>query len=233
MLRSDHHEVSQALPVLAPHPEFYESNLPLPIIIRPSFWTPDQSDESTLLIREPESVPIYETRIGLSQEPNSSQHLRPMSAPPRAPVSSRSMSINAPIPASASSETTIPSDSVAMELSSERALWPHMRVSKQHESTVDYKNPSLGNRPPKYPRRARRQGLEGRVVIGVSVSRQGHPREVFVRESSGMEIFDHAALTAVKQWRFLPAKRDGATVKTSVLIPIVFRLHDERTTMLE
>jgi len=150
-----------------------------------------------------------------------------MPAPPRASVPGGPQSIIPPVPAQALSQPIVSSKLDSTEPPTEHTVSSiRLHGPKQHESTVDYKNPALGNRPPEYPRRARRQGLEGRVVIGVSVSTEGRPRKVFVRESSGMEIFDDAALRAIRQWRFLPERRDGTPVDTSVLIPIVFRLHD-------
>ena len=94
----------------------------------------------------------------------------------------------------------------------------------QRESAASYKNPKLGNKPPKYPRRARRQGLEGRVVITVAVSNKGRPRQVLVAESSGIDMLDYAAVKAVEQWRFLPAHRRDIAVDSNVVVPIVFRL---------
>ena len=99
-----------------------------------------------------------------------------------------------------------------------------MPVTNQQESTANYQDPELGNKPPEYPRRARRQGLEGRVVIAIAVSTQGRPREVLVTASSGFKILDHAALEAVQRWRFLPAHRGDVPVDSKLMVPIVFRL---------
>ena len=227
MLSRTQHETSPSLSVLMPQSVLRSSKNAVSIIVQPSLWAPDQFDERSLQTLETESGAGPQTRTASSQGPTPPRHVGPMPAPPRASDIRGPQSIVRPMPAETPSQPIVSPELDSTEPSAEHtALSIHVHGPKQHESTVDYKNPALGNRPPEYPRRARRQGLEGRVVIGVSVSTQGRPRKVFVTESSGLEIFDDAALTAIKQWRFLPARRGGTPVDTSVLIPIVFRLHD-------
>ena len=78
--------------------------------------------------------------------------------------------------------------------------------------------------PPAYPPSARERGLEGRVVIRLVVGVDGVPGEVGVTQSSGVESFDAAAVDAVRQWRFEPARRAGVAVPEERLAPVVFRL---------
>lgn len=78
--------------------------------------------------------------------------------------------------------------------------------------------------PPVYPPSARERGLEGRVVIRLVVGVDGVPSEVGVTQSSGVESFDAAAVDAVRQWRFEPARRAGVAVPEERLAPVVFRL---------
>lgn len=82
----------------------------------------------------------------------------------------------------------------------------------------------LENPPPPYPRIARRNGLQGRVVLRVMVSAAGIATEVQVRSTSGHEVLDDAARETVRGWRFVPAKRGDEPVAAWVLIPISFRL---------
>ncbi len=80
------------------------------------------------------------------------------------------------------------------------------------------------NPPPKYPRRARRMGLEGRVMLEVLISAKGQVDELRVLQSSGHKVLDRAALSAVRKWRFEPGTKDGRKNKMWVRIPIHFDL---------
>lgn len=83
-----------------------------------------------------------------------------------------------------------------------------------------------GNPAPSYPWISRRRGEEGRVILEVAVDKQGRAREVRVTRSSGHARLDRAALEAVRNWRFVPARRGGAAVAGQIEVPIVFQLTD-------
>ncbi len=93
-------------------------------------------------------------------------------------------------------------------------------------AAVDYAHASLGNQPPRYPRRARRHGLEGRVVLSARVSAAGRIVGLEVVRSSGHEILDRAAVRAVNRWIVRPARQGSRPVPSEVRIPILFRLTD-------
>jgi len=81
-----------------------------------------------------------------------------------------------------------------------------------------------GNPRPAYPFAARRKGIEGRVVLRVSVLASGGVASVAVERTSGSKLLDRAALDAVRRWRFSPATRLGQPVVSTVRVPITFRL---------
>lgn len=83
-----------------------------------------------------------------------------------------------------------------------------------------------GNPKPPYPEIARRMGYEGTVRLEVEVLASGGVEEVRVRQSSGYEILDRSALKTVKDWRFIPARFGGMPVKSTVIIPITFKLKE-------
>lgn len=85
----------------------------------------------------------------------------------------------------------------------------------------------LHNPKPAYPLMARRRGLEGVVRLDVRVSAEGIPTAVKVRDSSGHESLDEAALTAVWHWRFSPARRGGEPVEGAVVVPVRFNLEGD------
>ncbi len=83
----------------------------------------------------------------------------------------------------------------------------------------------LNNPAPTYPPMARRLGEQGRVMLKVLVSDRGSAEKVQVESSSGYSKLDQAAIEAVKQWTFVPAKRSNEAISAYVLVPIRFSLN--------
>ena len=83
----------------------------------------------------------------------------------------------------------------------------------------------LNNPRPAYPPMARKMGMEGTVMLKVLVSREGHVLQLEVARSSGYDMLDKAAGEAVKNWRFVPAKRGEIAVDEWVQVPLAFRLN--------
>jgi protein TonB len=82
----------------------------------------------------------------------------------------------------------------------------------------------LHNPAPAYPSLSRRLGEEGRVVLRVFVSTDGHAERVEMRSSSGHARLDEVALETVRKWKFVPAKQGDKPVAAWVLVPISFSL---------
>lgn len=84
----------------------------------------------------------------------------------------------------------------------------------------------LSRREPAYPEQARRAGIEGTVVLRIEILENGRAGEVSVSRSSGSELLDDAAVTAVRRWRFVPAKvrGTGQSIACQTTMPVVFRL---------
>lgn len=76
-----------------------------------------------------------------------------------------------------------------------------------------------------YPAASRRLGEEGRVAVLVTVGAGGRASAHSIAESSGFDRLDAAISCVMRRLEFNPARRDGAAVEASVLLPIVFRLH--------
>lgn len=87
--------------------------------------------------------------------------------------------------------------------------------------------PDADNPPPRYPRLARREGYEGRVLLRVRISADGRCLAVQVARSSGYAILDRAAAEAARDWRFRPATRGGCAVASELTVPVRFRLVNE------
>lgn len=84
------------------------------------------------------------------------------------------------------------------------------------------------NHKPVYPAYARRHGIEGRVVLNVTVTPDGKAEDVSVAQSSRYEVLDEAALEAVRKWRFHPARENGRAIESRLKVPVTFRLREVR-----
>jgi protein TonB len=82
----------------------------------------------------------------------------------------------------------------------------------------------LNNPRPAYPLAARRRGDQGTVLIRVLVSADGIAASVGLEKTSGHPSLDEAALTAVKSWRFVPARQGGQAIESPYVVPVVFKL---------
>lgn len=76
---------------------------------------------------------------------------------------------------------------------------------------------------PQYPERPRQLGIDGRVVLSVTVAPDGHPRDVTVIRPLGYGL-DEKAVEAVQKWRFRPAVKDGQPVSVRAQVEVNFRL---------
>lgn len=84
----------------------------------------------------------------------------------------------------------------------------------------------LTNPQPRYPWLARQRGEHGRVVVRVAVDRSGQVINAEIAQSSGHGRLDRAALSTLRRWRFVPARRGTAPVTATVEVPVTFRLSD-------
>ena len=90
----------------------------------------------------------------------------------------------------------------------------------------DYKASYLNNPKPPFPMVARRMNWEGKVILNVEVLAEGACGAVNVFRSSGHEVLDKAAMNAVKNWRFSPARRAGQAITKWFKVPVNFSLED-------
>ncbi|MBI4177846.1 energy transducer TonB [bacterium] len=100
-----------------------------------------------------------------------------------------------------------------------------MQLSEAQEIHVSSAPAYLNNPKPEYPLAAQRSWYEGRVILRVAVSEKGEAMAVTVDVSSGYRILDLAAQRAVKQWKFIPARRGPVEITSECLVPIRFSLN--------
>ena len=76
---------------------------------------------------------------------------------------------------------------------------------------------------PNYTEEGRRRRIEGEVDLEVVVSRDGRATNIRVVRGLGAGL-DQEAVAAVRQWRFSPARRNGAPVDVIVNVSVDFKL---------
>jgi protein TonB len=82
----------------------------------------------------------------------------------------------------------------------------------------------LNNPAPSYPVIAKRAREQGKVLLRVQVDAAGQVAGIEIHRSSGFERLDKAALAAVRQWRFVPARSGDRAISGVALVPITFQL---------
>ncbi len=97
--------------------------------------------------------------------------------------------------------------------------------SRPKAASSRVRKPTSNYRPrPKYPRIARRGGLEGTVVLKVLVNTRGLVRGCRVHKSSGHRILDERAVKTVRKWTFEPGRKGAKPSAMWVKVPIRFQM---------
>lgn len=91
---------------------------------------------------------------------------------------------------------------------------------EQPSSDADY----LHNPKPEYPPLSKRKGEQGKVVVKVLIGVDGMAQAAEIRQSSGFERLDQAALATAQRWRYAPGKRGGVPEPMWFNVPINFVL---------
>jgi len=77
---------------------------------------------------------------------------------------------------------------------------------------------------PTYPISARNRGEQGRVILDVLVSKDGHAQTITIVSSSGYKQLDQAAEKALRETRFNPGERNGKAVEATARLVVLFQL---------
>lgn len=87
-------------------------------------------------------------------------------------------------------------------------------------SDADY----LQNPKPAYPPISRRLGEQGKVLVRVLIGADGTAQKVELRQTSGFDRLDQAALATAMRWRYVPGKRGGVPETMWFTVPMIFVL---------
>ncbi|MDR2881517.1 MAG: energy transducer TonB [Azoarcus sp.] len=195
-----------------------------PMILRAS-WIENASPSSSA-IQPAEPLPVPHSPPSSTQEP---EHRMRSENP--VPSQLQAAKQSEPDPAKA----TITPDALDDPISDVLAVAPVVTGTvdggdwRSRSRDRDYVGPDFNinyfsNPKPNYPPLSYRLGEQGVVKLRVHVTEEGRADEVTLDTSSGSERLDKAAIDAVKQWRFRPARRAGVPVAGWVIVPVRFEI---------
>lgn len=81
---------------------------------------------------------------------------------------------------------------------------------------------------PEYPERALMRGIEGRVTIEFTIKPNGEIAKLSIVSAEPSDVFNEAALTAIKKWKFKQKIVDGVAVEQRTRQTLSFKLNHGR-----
>jgi len=79
---------------------------------------------------------------------------------------------------------------------------------------------------PEYPESWKKEGLQGTVHLRMTIAKDGTVRDIKVVD--GDSLLAKSAETAVRQWRYKPALRNGEPVEVHATVAVAFALKSAR-----
>lgn len=182
---------------------------------------PVQAPPPILTAREPAPVPTAAQPARLEQ---------PVTAPPPAPRVAPREPPRRPLPVAAPVMEIAAAPMAETASDIEEPAPPPFPIGPVPEGEINLDADSLTalylrNPKPGYPAASRRLGEQGTVLVRAFINKQGEPKSVELKKSSGYPRLDRAALEAIKGWKFVPAKRDDQPVEAAVIVPMKFSLN--------
>ena len=163
---------------------------------------------------EPAPAPRPPEPVVRKAPPAAAPAPRPVAQPDLAPspraISATTEPSSAPSPVQASAPPAPPAP----------AAPPDPPKVQLPSSDADY----LQNPKPAYPPISKRLGEQGKVVVRVLIAADGSAQQGEIRQSSGYDRLDQAALQTVLKWRYVPGKRAGVAEAMWFNVPIHFVL---------
>lgn len=159
----------------------------------------------------------------------------PIPAPAPRPVLQRQPT--SPVPVAASSEHAVAAPEPVLPAATDAvpaqaptvptlAPAPPLAPVATHEPVVPPRADAahLNNPVPVYPPISRRLGEQGWVQLDVYILADGTVGEIKLKRSSGYARLDQAALEAVRNWRYQPARRGNEAIAFWYVQPLTFSL---------
>lgn len=205
------------------------------LVIPVTLESADESETTQQVTQEPESLPIpappVEKPVDIQLEQTNDPTESPKLTEPAAEPVTTPMQPATP----AESSTQMPSSSQTPANNTAQPLFSagsggssiqqkDIGVQEAAPVTAAQIDPNYLHRPdPVYPVLSKRMREQGKVLLRVSLDAQGVVKDIAILKSSDFQRLDQAALEAVRQWRFIPAKRGTESIAATVDVPIEFR----------
>jgi protein TonB len=144
----------------------------------------------------------------------------------KTPLPMQKTAAASPIKVMQKQEQSVQKTAVAEKLNPEETPKEKLVESSKNSAVIEprFNVEVLNNQPPAYPTSARRMLQEGTVLLRVVVTASGQAGGITIHHSSGFSPLDEAALKAVQQWRFIPARQGTEVVDYPIIVPITFTL---------
>jgi TonB family protein len=110
------------------------------------------------------------------------------------------------------------------ELAAVTQLQPSAKPAPVDTAALAANLKRLRGAPPDYPPNALQQRVVGSVMVEFTVNTKGEPRDIHVVESTPPQVFDQAAINAVRHWRYAPMIVNGSAVEVPVKTRMRFEL---------
>lgn len=158
----------------------------------------------------------------------------PVPSPTEEPVPTKTI---VPLPAEAAEEIVLPAPAPVVPVTTTSAtatapIGDNSSPTPGKDFTTTAGNPTALAKPdyrknpePEYPLAARRRGQQGTVLLNITVNARGQATEISLKQSSGYELLDQAALQAVKTWEFEPARIRNLAMESKIEVPVRFKLN--------
>ncbi len=111
----------------------------------------------------------------------------------------------------------VPIDLDKLKVKQPKQVLPKKMVKNVKRVEVSFKEPvyesvdstlALKKVEPRYPRRAKKRGIEGHVDISFKIRPNGEVFDMKITNSKPAGVFDRAALQALKRWKFSTFSKD-------------------------
>jgi len=188
---------------------------PAPIVVPPppgDIWTPENLDVLKPKIEPPPPPPSQPTP--LRAKDGIVVPVTPEKAPP--PVETKSNGSSEATGKETTGEVAPPTGGIGTVQPVEDA--PPVRIWE-----TDVMPEAITHPAPVYPEFARTAGVDGRVVVEVTIGFDGHIEDARIAKS--VPMLDRAALESARRWVFTPGLVKGHPVRVRYAIPFLFVLH--------
>ncbi|MDI1301163.1 MAG: energy transducer TonB [bacterium] len=181
--------------------------------------TPASATLMVSLLASPQEAPVVSSPSHeRARKPATAVVAVPAQAAPALPVAASVPALSAePLPAA-------PSSSAAIAAAATADVMPLPAAAAALVVPPNVLAAYASNPKPVYPPVSRRLNESGVSRLHVLVAADGHVQKIEIARSSGFTRLDQAAIAAVRDWTFAPARQGENAVAAWVLVPVNWNL---------